>query len=156
MEEEGNQFDEVKTRFLPIFWNYIWFPSQVGTTMGMIIHEHPSLNGYPHDGTSNRNWYHLVDSATAINLETVPQIKPIVEVIDNHNRGKHLSYCFEAKIGEGSLFVTSFTIMQNLKRPEVESLLHQNIQYLMSEEFSPTAHLTVGELLGLFKLQGTW
>lgn len=156
MAEEGNQFDEVKTRFLPIFWNYIWFPSQVGTTMGMIIHEHPSLNGYPHDGTSNWNWYHLVDGATAINLETVPQIKPIVEVIDNHNRGKHLSYCFEAKIGEGSLFVTSFTIMQNLKRPEVESLLHQNIHYLLSEEFSPTANLTVGELLGLFKLQGTW
>lgn len=156
MAEEGNQYDEVKTRFLPIFWNYIWFPSQVGTTMGMIINEHPSLDGYPHDGTSNWNWYHLVDGATAMNLETVPQIKPIVEVIDNHNRGKHLSYCFEAKIGEGSLFVTSFNILQNLKRPEVESLLHHNIHYLMSEKFTPTAYLTVGECLGLFKLQGTW
>jgi beta-galactosidase len=156
MAREGNQFDEVKTRYLPIFWNYIWFPSQVGTTMGMIIHDHPSLKEYPHDGHSNWNWFHLVDRACAINLDTVPQINPIVEVIDNHNRGKHLTYCFETKIGEGSLFFTSFNLLQQLKRPEVETLLHQNILYLMSDEFSPASKLSVGELLGLFKLQGHW
>ncbi|OLS42192.1 glycoside hydrolase family 2 [Bacillus sp. MRMR6] len=156
MANEGNQFDEVKTRFLPIFWNYIWFPSQIGTTMGMIIHAHPSLKDYPHDGSSNWNWFHLVDRATAINLETVPQVKPIVEVIDNHSRGKHLAYSFEVKIGEGKLFVSSFNILQHLKRPEVESLLHQSIDYLMSDQFTPSASLTVGELLGIFKLQGHW
>ncbi|MBD8068706.1 glycoside hydrolase family 2 protein [Bacillus sp. PS06] len=156
MAEEGNQFDEVKTRFLPIFWNYIWFPSQIGTTMGTIIHDHPSLKNVPHDGRSNWNWFHLVDRATAINLETVPQIKPIVEVIDNHNRGKHLAYSFETKVGAGKLYVTTFNIVKNLKRPEVEFMLHDNIQYLLSEEFNPSADLTVGELLGLLKLQGNW
>lgn len=154
--EEGNQFDEVKTRFLPIFWNYIWFPAQIGTTMGMIIHDHPSLNGFPHDGRSNWNWFHLVDRATAINLETVPQINPIVEVIDNHNRGKQLAYSFEVKVGEGKLFVSTFKILENLKRPEVEFLLHENIHYLMSDQFNPAAEVTVGELLGLFKLKGNW
>lgn len=124
--------------------------------MGMMIHEHPSLRGYPHDGRSNWNWFHLVDRACAINLDTVPQINPIVEVIDNHNRGKHLTYCFETNIGKGSLFVSSFNILQHLKRPEVEALLHQNIHYLMSEEFCPTSKLSVGELLGIFKLQGQW
>ncbi|WP_042462348.1 glycoside hydrolase family 2 protein [Neobacillus dielmonensis] len=154
--KEGNQFDEVKTRFLPIFWNYVWFPSQVGTTMGMIIHDHPSLKNYPHDGTSNWNWFYLVDRAVALNLDTVPQVEPIVEVIDNHNRGKHLTYSYEVNIGEGKLFVTSFNILPYLKRPEAEALLHQYINYLMSEKFTPTSTLTVGELLGLFKLQGTW
>ena len=156
MAEEGNQFDEVITRFLPIFWNYIWFPAQIGTTMGMIIHDHPSLEHFPHDGRSNWNWFHLVDRAIALNLETVPQVKPIVEVIDNHNRGKHLAYSFETKVGEGKLYVSTFNILKNLKRPEVESLLHKNIHYLMSDQFNPTANLTVGELLGLFKLKGNW
>ncbi|WP_078544602.1 glycoside hydrolase family 2 protein [Litchfieldia alkalitelluris] len=154
--EEGNQFDEVKTRFLPIFWNYIWFPAQIGTTMGMIIHDHPSLKNFPHDGRSNWNWFYLVDRATAMNLETVPQVKPIVEVIDNHNRGKHLAYSFETKVGEGSLYVTTFNILNNLKRPEVEFLLHDTTHYLLSDEFNPTSNLTVGELLGLFKLKGKW
>lgn len=156
LAKEDNQFDEVKTRFLPIFWNYIWFPSQVGTTMGMIIHDHPVFKDYPHDGISNWNWFHLVDRASAINLDTVSQITPIVEVIDNHNRGKHLSYCFETKVGEGNLYVSSFNIIPNLKRPEVESLLHQTIHYLISEKFCPNAKVSVGELLGLFKLQGQW
>ncbi|WP_462409329.1 glycoside hydrolase family 2 protein [Neobacillus sp. Marseille-QA0830] len=156
MAEEGNQFDEVNTRFLPIFWNYLWFPAQIGTTMGMIIHDHPSLENFPHDGRSNWNWFHLVDRATAINLESVPQIKPIVEVIDNHNRGKHLAYSFEIKVGEGKLYVSTFNIVKNLKRPEVESLFHETIHFLMSDEFNPSANVTVGELLGLFKLKGNW
>ncbi|RCW65869.1 glycoside hydrolase family 2 protein [Saliterribacillus persicus] len=152
--EEGNQYDEVKTRFLPIFWNYIWFPTQIGTTMGMIIHDHPSLSNFSHDGRSNWNWFHLVDQAVAINLENVPQVKPIVEVVDNHNRGKHLAYSFEMKIGAGKLYMTSFQLLNSLKRPEAEVFLHESIHYLMSDDFNPEADVTVGELLGIFKLQG--
>lgn len=155
MVKPGILHDEVDTKFLPIFWNYLWFPLQSGTTMGTIVHDHPLMSRFPHDGKSNWQWYHLVDKTSAIGLDSVPQIKPIVEVIDNFNRAKKLAYAFEARIGKGKLFVSSFRLQEkyDIKRPESAYLLQQTIQYLMSEEFDPTARLSVGEILGLFKLK---
>lgn len=156
MTTNGKQHDDVLTRYLPIFWNYLWFPEQVGTTMGMIIHDHPSLNGFPHDGISNWQWYHLVDQTYAISLDIVPQISPIVEVIDNFNRAKRLAYAFETKVGKGNLFVSTFRFLDagSLKRPEVGFLMEKIISYLLSDNFKPSSRISVGELLSMFKLKG--
>jgi beta-galactosidase len=147
--------DEVHSKFLPIFWNYLWFPLQSGTTMGMVIHDHPLMSQFPHDGKSNWQWYHLVDKTPAIGLDSVPQVKPIVEVVDNFNRAKKLAYAFEVKVGKGKLFVSSFRLHEkyDIKRPESAHMLHQTIQYLRSEQFNPEVQLSVGEILGLFKLR---
>jgi beta-galactosidase len=138
--------DEVDSKFLPIFWNYLWFPLQSGTTMGMVIHDHPLMSRFPHDGKSNWQWYHLVDKTPAIGLDSVPQIKPIVEVVDNFNRAKKLAYAFEVRIGKGKLFVSSFRLHEkyDIKRPESAYLLQQTIQYLRSDHFNPEVQLSVG------------
>lgn len=155
MLKEGRQHDEVITRYLPTFWNYLWFPAQVGTTMGMMINEHPSLGRFPHDGKSNWQWYYLVDHSISLGLDLVPQIEPIVEVVDNFNRTKKLSYAFETQVGKGKLFVSSFKFheVNDLKRPETAFLMGEIINYLLSENFDPASKLTVGELLSLFKLK---
>src|SRR5699024_6422638 len=102
------------------FWNYLWFPEQKGTTMGMIINNHPAFDQFPHFGHSDWQWYHLVDGATAISLDSLPSVTPIVEVIDNFNRAKRLAYAFETRVGKGKLFVSSFRFndVNDLKRPE--------------------------------------
>jgi beta-galactosidase len=155
MVKPGIMHDEVESKFLPIFWNYLWFPLQSGTTMGMVIHDHPLMSRFPHDGKSNWQWYHLVDKTPAIGLDSVPQVKPIVEVIDNFNRAKKLAYAFEVRIGKGKLFVSSFRLHEkyDIKRPESAYLLQQTIQYLRSDQFNPDVRLSVGEILGLFKLK---
>ncbi|WP_058308437.1 glycoside hydrolase family 2 protein [Gracilibacillus massiliensis] len=149
-----NQQDEILTRYLPTFWNYLWFPEQQGTTMGMKIHQHPVLQRFPHDAFSNWQWFHLVNQTGALNIDSVPQIKPIIEVIDNFNRLKRLTYMFEAKVGRGKLFVTSLNTKEpaDLKRPETQTLLLEIIDYLNSKQFQPTAELTMSELLGIFKV----
>ncbi|MGP4039058.1 glycoside hydrolase family 2 protein [Gracilibacillus sp. D59] len=149
-----NQQDEIMTRYLPTFWNYLWFPEQQGTTMGMKIHEHPVLKKFPHDPFSNWQWFHLVNQVGALNIDSIPQVEPIIEVIDNFNRQKKLAYMFEVKVGRGKLFVTSLQCKKpaDLKRPETQALLLEIIEYLNSDQFEPTAQLTMSELLGVFKV----
>lgn len=154
MAQEGYQHDEVHTKYLPIFWNYLWFPQQRGTTMGILNHKHPGLKDFPNDRFSEWLWFHLVDNSVALGMDLIPQVEPIVEVIDNFNRAKRLAYAYEVQVGRGKLFVSSFNFMdrQTMKLPEVQGLFFQLLEYLKGADFQPKASLTVGELLGIFKV----
>jgi beta-galactosidase len=147
-------YGAVPTRYLPPFWSYLWFPDNVSHVMGMIIHDHPALQKFPHDGVSDWQWYTLVNDAPAICLDTVPFIAPIVEVVDNFSRAKRLCYCFEAQVGAGRLFVSTFRLADPavLIRPEARFLLAEICDYLLSDRFAPTQKLSVGELLGIVRL----
>ena len=153
--QSGNQYDEVMTKYLPIFWNYLWFPEQTGATMGMHIHNHPALARFPHDGFTNWHWYHLINHTVALNLDMFEDVEPIIEVVDNFNRAKRLAYAFEARVGKGKIFVASLNVLDRttMKRPEVQSFLTELINYLTSDEFQPRATVRPGELLGMFKLK---
>ncbi|WP_026703180.1 glycoside hydrolase family 2 protein [Salibacterium aidingense] len=155
MAEKNNQHGEIPTRYLPTFWNYVWFPEQTGTTMGIINHPHPAFRNFSLDPFSNWNWFYLVDNTPAISLDLTPQVDPIIEVIDNFNRAKRLAYAFEGRVGKGKLFVTTFNLtdIKLIKKPEFRYLIITILHYLNSREFQPTAFLTVGELLGIFKVR---
>jgi len=96
----------------------------------------------------------MVVGAPALCLDSVPQLPPIVEVIDNFNRAKRLAYAFEARVGRGRLFVSTWQLQSRdvIQRPEARFLFHEVLRYLRSAEFDPVAELTVGEVLGLFRL----
>lgn len=155
MIEADQLQDGVETKYLPIFWNYLWFPEQGGTTMGMLVHDHPALQNFPTNGCSEWHWYHLVNGATAIGLDTVSHIQPVVEVIDNFYRAKKLAYVFEAQVGKGKIFVSSLNTkdIKTMKKPEIQYFIAQSLRYLRSDSFQPEARLSVGELLGLFKVR---
>ncbi|GAB2545823.1 glycoside hydrolase family 2 protein [Gracilibacillus alcaliphilus] len=155
MAKEDGQHDEVLTRYLPIFWNYLWFPEQTGTTMGMRIHKHPIFDEFPHDGHSDWQWYHLVDRMIALNLDLTPNVKPIIEVIDNFNRAKKLAYVYEVNVGKGSLFVSTLNLTDRklMKHPESHFLFFKIIEYLKSSKFQPEMSISIGELLSTFKVK---
>ncbi|RED53162.1 glycoside hydrolase family 2 protein [Cohnella lupini] len=149
-------YDAVATKYLPVFWNYLMFSEQVGGTMGAIVHPHPALGQFPHDGKSDWQWYHLFNGSPAISLDAVPGVEPIIEVIDNFNRAKKLTYMFEANVGRGKLFVTSLALREpdDWKRPESAYLFGEILNYLLSDAFRPAGTMTVGQTLGLFRLRG--
>src|SRR5690606_18007596 len=120
---------------LPVFWNYLMFSEQAGGTMGAVVREHPALGGFPHDGYSDWQWYHLFNGSPAICLDGVPEILPLIEPIDNFNRAKRLAYMFEARVGSGRLFVTSlnFRDPDDWKRPESAYLFREILHYLLGE-----------------------
>jgi hypothetical protein len=144
----------VPTRYLPPFWSYLWFPDNFSNVMGILIHDHPALARFPHDGMSDWQWYSLVNDAPAICLDSVPFIEPIVEVVDNFSRAKRLCYAFEARVGAGRLFVSTLRLTDPavMPRPEARFMLTEITRYLLSDSFAPAQKLSVGELLGLVKL----
>lgn len=146
--------DSVPTRYLPPFWSYLHFPDNVSSVMGMIVHDHPALAGFPHDSCSDWQWYNLVNDTPAICLDSIPFVEPVVEVIDNFNRAKRLCYAFEARVGRGSLFVSTWRLADPVVsgRPEARHLFDEVVHYLRGEAFAPTDEISVGQLLGVFKL----
>ncbi|MCA0454821.1 MAG: glycoside hydrolase family 2 [Chloroflexi bacterium] len=144
----------VPTRYLPPFWSYLWFPDNVSNVMGMVIHNHPLLARFPHDGMSDWQWYSLINEAPAICLDATPHIEPIVEVIDNFSRAKRLCYAFEATVGKGRLLTSTWRLTDSavIGRPEARFLFHETIHYILGDDFNPAQKLSVGELLGMFKL----
>lgn len=154
MPQRESLFDSVPTRYLPPFWSYLHFPDNVSSVMGMLIHSHPALGRFPHDGVSDWHWYGLVNETPAICLESVPAVEPIVEVVDNFNRAKRLAYAFEVRIGRGRLFVSTFRLTDaaTAGRPEGSFLLNEILTYLSSDAFAPATVLSVGQVLGLIRL----
>jgi hypothetical protein len=146
--------DQVRTRYLPPFWSYLHFPDNVSSVMGMIIRQHPALRLFPHDSFSDWHWYSLVNDTPAICLDIVPFIEPVVEVVDNFNRAKRLCYAFEARVGDGRLFVSTWRLYDAAVAglPEGRFLLNQIVAYLSGDSFTPSAQLSVGQLLGLLRL----
>ncbi|WP_372630153.1 glycoside hydrolase family 2 protein [Cohnella sp.] len=153
---ESELYDAPVTKYLPVFWNYLMFSEQAGGTMGAVIRPHPALGSFPNDGRSDWHWYHLFNGTPAICLDTVPEVEPIVEIVDNFNRAKRLSSVFEAQVGQGSLFVTTlaFRSPPDWKRPESAYLFGEMLRYLLGDDFRPSARMTVGQVLGLFRLRG--
>ncbi|MBA3868522.1 MAG: hypothetical protein H0X30_05165 [Anaerolineae bacterium] len=154
MPNTSQIYDQVQTRYIAPFWSYLHFPDSLSFVMGMIINKHPALADFPHDGLSDWQWYSLVNETPAIGLDSVPFIKPIVEVVDNFNRAKRLAYAFEAQVGAGRLLVSTWRLYDPIVngRPEARYLMSSILRYLQSAEFAPTQRLTSGQLLGLFKL----
>ncbi len=158
MAKPDQQHDEVSTRYLPMFWNYLLFIGMSGNTLGMINHPHPSLGKFPHDRYSDWQWYNIVNGIPAIGLDLLPQLSPIVEVVDTFHRGKRLAYALELKVGKGKLYISTFRFRneKDMKRPENAFLFQEILSYLMSDNFDPSEEVSVGELVGLFKLKANW
>jgi beta-galactosidase len=147
-------YDYVPSRYLPPFWSYLHFPDNVSTVMGMIIHMHQALERFPHDGTSDWHWYHLVNDAPALCLDSVPNLSPMIEVIDNFNRAKRLTYMFEASVGKGKLLVSTLRFLQPavMQKPEARWLFDLLREHISGDAFAPQQRLSIGELLGLVHL----
>jgi hypothetical protein len=77
-----------------------------------------------------------------------------VEVIDNFNRTKRLAYAFEAQVGKGRMFVSTWRLYDpaTAGRPEARFLVAEVARYLRGPDFAPSQSLSVGQVLGLFRL----
>ena len=149
-------YDPVETKYLPVFWNYLMFATQPGATMGMYMEKETALLGaFPHDGSSDWHWYHLVNDTPAICLDTMQGATPLIEVVDHFHRAKRLAYAFEARAGKGSILVSTFPFTDTalMKRPEAACLFQEMLSYACGEQFHPESSVTAAELLGVFKLQ---
>ncbi|ANH83896.1 glycoside hydrolase family 2 [Niabella ginsenosidivorans] len=142
----------VSGRFAPVFWSPVHFPDQPGT-MGILCNpEHPALQQFPTAFHSDWQWWELITSSKTMIIDSLPDMTPVVRVIDNFFKNRKMANVFEARVGKGKLLMTSINIADRLEeRPAARQLRYSLLQYMKSAEFKPETVLTTEQLLSLKK-----
>ena len=139
------------THFASHFWNPImfnWDPMIVGT---LIQEEHPCFNSFPTSSYADWQWWDVLNHATAMELEGMPSVTPVIQPIDTYEHNRKLGIAFEAQAGKGHLFVLSVNCTEKTENlPAMRQLLYSVRNYVASPEFHPETRLEFHQLDQLF------
>lgn len=140
-----------KAKFASHFWNPImfnWNPMIVGT---LIDSAHPAFQEFPTASYADWQWWDILNHATAMELNALDNITPVIQSIDTYEYNQKLGIAFEACVGKGHLFVLCADPEKDIeKRPAMKQLLHSVRNYVASDAFAPTAELNMYQLDALF------
>jgi len=139
--------------FGTVFWGRGLFPGQL-RPMGIYCDPaQPALSKFPTRKYSGWQWYDLLTDAYAITLNSLPfEYEPLVYIIDDFNESHRLGALMEAKVGKGSLLISTLNLGKEGKRTLAQQqMLKSLIDYAESNDFNPPQSLNVEQLDGLFK-----
>ena len=145
---------DVGVGFSSIFWNTAWTSGQKPHTLGILCNpEHPALELFPTEYHSNWQWWDAMSHADAIQLDSfMPELKPIVRIIDDWVSNRRLALLFEAKVGEGSILISGVDLVNNLEsRLEARQLKTSLFSYMESVEFNPIVQIKKSDLIKIAK-----
>jgi Beta-galactosidase/beta-glucuronidase len=141
------QLKGVVGRFAPVFWSPVHFPDQPGTMGVLCDPQHAALRHFPTDFYSNWQWWDLITSSKTMIIDSLPEMQPLVRVIDNFFRNRKMANVIEAKVGNGKLVLVSMDITKDLdKRPAARQLRYSLEQYMAGSQFAPTVELNEAQL----------
>ena len=140
-----------------MFWNTVWTKGRAPHTLGILCDpEHPALAHFPTDFHTNWQWWDVLHGAEAMVLETLPpELRPIVQPIDTWVRNLRLGLLFEARVGGGSLLVSSIDFKTDLEaRPAARQLLYSLLRYVGGDGFAPRQTVGADDVRRLFRRNG--
>jgi len=149
---------DIPAGFTSIFWNTAWTRNQPPHTLGILCNpKHPALAKFPTEFHSNWQWWDLVTKSRFMVLDSFsPQLRPIVQVIDDWNTNRKLGLLFEAKLGRGKLLICSIDLKGNLDtRPVARQMLYSLLRYMESENFNPEEASDIRLIRNLLKQETT-
>ncbi len=150
---KGDARGPVKFGFSPIFWNTFWTNYQPPHTLGILCDpSHPALTEFPTEFHSNWQWWDLIQNAQAMILNGLPpELRPVVQVIDDWTTCRRLGLVFEAEVDGGKLLVCGSDLSTDLdKRPVARQMRHSLRAYMASDAFRPTVRLDRDQVSALF------
>lgn len=132
--------------FSTIFWNTAWTKRQPPTTMGLLCNpKHPAFSGFPTDYHSNYQWWYPTQLvANPLSLEgQVPEMKALVQVIDDWFTARRLGLIVEAGFGKGKMIICAIDFDKANPDDMVSAQLRSSlISYMESPAFSPQLSMT--------------
>lgn len=138
----------IQGRFLPVFWNMRLFANQSGTMSILLDPEHPAFDGFPTDSHSDWQWNDLLKHYKPMLLDdTLPDYRPLVQMIDDYGRNHKLGAVIECRVGPGKLLVSSIDLRADMEnRPVARHLLRSLLDYMNTTAFDPYMPLDEGFL----------
>ena len=133
----------------PIFWNRVMNNTGAGGLsatgfLGLLVDaKSPALAEFPTQGFCDWQWTDIIDNVRAINLESVSyQLTPVVQAIDDWNRGYKLGVVFECNVGKGKLLVSAISLPPDAQSSVARQLRQSLMDYAASDKFAPKITLT--------------
>jgi hypothetical protein len=151
---KGDKSGPVPPGFSPIFWNTFWTNFQPPHTLGILCEpEHPALAQFPTEYHSNWQWWDIIHGGQIMILDGMPpELKPIVQVIDDWTTCRRLGIAFEARVNGGNLLVCSADLMNDLDaRPVARQLRRSLLDYMASSAFAPAVNVEAPVISELFR-----
>lgn len=146
---------DVALGFSSIFWNTAWTNGQKPHTLGILCDpKHPALAKFPTEYHSNWQWWDMVSKAQAMIMdEFPPELRPIVQVVDDWFTNRRLGLVFEANVNGGKLLICSINLRSNLDdRPVARQMLHSLKNYMRSDAFKPKHSIDTKLIDDLYRL----
>jgi hypothetical protein len=139
-------------RFIPVFWSPVHFSNQPGTLGALIDPDHPVYDSFPTGLHTDWQWWDLLRDSVAVDVQHLEaDFSMPFRFVDKFNRNALPAALFEARVGQGKLFVCTLDITTNLdERPAAARLRSSLMEYLGSGRFDPKGDLTEAELRSLF------
>lgn len=129
-------------RFSTAFWS-TYDQNQPGT-MGLLLDPaHPLFETFPTEYHSDYQWWAMAKLGRPMNLDDLTnengeRLEPLVKVLDGFEKLENLSLLYEAKVGNGSVVVSSMGLEQlKTEYPEAMALRNAILRYMNSENFNP-------------------
>jgi len=143
----------IKMGFSSIFWNTVWTNWQPPHTLGILCDpKHPALAKFPTEYHSNWQWWELIHDAAPFILTKHPDLKPVVQVIDDWVTARKLAIIFEVRVGKGKLLACSCDLVSDLdNRPVARQMRHSLLTYMVGPQFDPKYAMTPEQLAELWK-----
>jgi hypothetical protein len=151
-EKGGN----IPVGFSSIFWNTAWFAGHSPHTLGIYCDsKHPAFGSFPNEGFSDYQWWDIVSTCDAINMQDFPaDFRPVVHLIDDWFKARKLGVLFEAKVGKGKLMMCSADLQNDLSnRPAAAQFRQSILEYMASANFKPEQELDPQLIENLFSIK---
>lgn len=91
-----------------------------------------------------------MNHATAMELNGLSQLTPLIQSIDSYETNHKLGIAYEAKVGKGQLFVLCVDWEKGKHTLALSQLMASVKKYVASEAFVPVTQLQYHELDALF------
>ncbi|TBN06862.1 beta-galactosidase [Hyunsoonleella flava] len=139
--------------FSSIFWNTSWTKEQKPHTLGILCNpEHTALAHFPTEYHSNWQWWDAMSNSNVIIFDEMPDLNPIVRVIDDWFKNRKTALIFEAKVGKGKLLFSGIDLHTNIdERLEAQQLLYSLKSYAASDAFNPETTIEIDQIKKLLK-----
>ena len=128
------------------FQNIEWNASTEGQS-GTVVRNHPALGDFPHDNYCDLQFYGMLRTTPAIDLDCWPvRIEPIIRAIASYKACYNMGHLFEVRAGKGRILITTLDLKTNWANyptscVEKQYLIHQLRKYVASDSFAPKAEV---------------
>lgn len=146
--------NKIGLSFSTIFWNTSWTKNITPHTLGVLCDpKHPALAEFPTDPHTNWQWWELLYGASPLVFDHLPpEVRPIIQVVDDWFTNRRLGLLFEARIGKCRVMVSGMELLGSMHLRHAARQMRQSVvNYMASPKFDPQYQIdqvSLGQVLG--------